>query len=60
MRKYRLYIFLILIISMFWVLLEWLRPAKFNWEPTLINTDKNPYGTFIFFNETQKILGEDI
>ncbi len=59
MRKYRLYIFLILIISMLWVLLEWLRPVKFNWEPTLINTDKNPYGTYIFFNETQKILGEE-
>ncbi|MHC1777897.1 MAG: DUF4350 domain-containing protein [Lentimicrobium sp.] len=59
MRKYRMYIFMILIISMFWMLLEWLRPVKFNWEPSLINTDKNPYGTYIFFSETKEILGED-
>jgi len=59
MRKYRLHIMMILIISLLWILFEWLKPVPFNWEPTLINTDKNPYGTYIFFNETKEILGEN-
>jgi len=56
MRKYAFHIILLLVLSILWILFEIFKPTPISWEPTLINTDKNPYGTYILFNEAGSIF----
>lgn len=61
MRKYTFHIVLIALLSALWIVFEVFKPTPVNWEPTLINTDKNPYGTYIVFQEAKALFpGENI
>ncbi len=56
MKKYTYHILLIVILSIPLILFEWLKPVPLNWNPTLINSDKNPYGTYILFHESGSLF----
>ncbi len=61
MRKYAFHITLIAVLSILWILFEIFKPTPVSWEPTLINTDKNPYGTYILFQQAASLFpGEKI
>ena len=56
MRKYAFHITLIAVLSILWILFEVFKPTPLSWEPTLINTDKNPYGTYIVFQQAASLF----
>ena len=56
MKKYRLNILLIVVLLIIWTIYQVFKPNPVNWEPTLINTDKNPYGTYILFHEAASLF----
>ena len=56
MRKYTFHIILIVSLSILWIVFEWLKPVPIDWTPTLINTDKIPYGTYILFHESKSLF----
>lgn len=56
MRKYAFHITLIAVLSILWILFEVFRPTPISWEPTLINSDKNPYGTYIVFQQAASLF----
>ena len=56
MRKYKYHIAIIILLSVLLIVFEWLKPVPLNWEPTLINTDKKPYGSYILFHEAKSLF----
>ena len=56
MRKYTYHIAIIILLSILLIVFEWLKPVPLNWEPTLINSDKNPYGSYILFHEAKSLF----
>ncbi len=56
MRKYIFHIILVTILSILLIVFEWLKPVPLNWDQTLINSDKNPYGSYIIFHESQSLF----
>jgi len=56
MRKYTYHIAIIIVLSILLTVFEWLKPVPLNWEPTLINSDKNPYGSYILFQEAKSLF----
>lgn len=56
MRKYTYHIAVIITLSILLSVFEWLKPIPLNWEPTLINSDKNPYGCYIIFQEAKSLF----
>jgi len=61
MRKYTFNITLIVMLLIAWTLFQIFKPTPVNWNPTLINTDKNPYGTYILFKEATALFpGQNI
>ncbi|WP_035561491.1 DUF4350 domain-containing protein [Hymenobacter sp. IS2118] len=42
-----------------YVALEYYRPKPINWQPTLINKDKIPYGTYVLYDQLPRLLGTD-
>jgi len=56
MRKYTYHIAVIIALSIVLIVFNWLKPVPINWEPTLINTDKNPYGSYILFSEAESLF----
>jgi hypothetical protein len=56
MRKYTFHIAFIAVLSILWILFEVFKPTPVSWEPSLINTDKNPYGTYILFHEAASLF----
>ena len=56
MRKYIYHIILIIALSIILIVFEWLKPVPLNWDPTLINSDKNPYGSYILFHEAKAVF----
>jgi hypothetical protein len=59
MRKYAFHIALIAVLSILWILFEVFKPTPVSWEPTLINTDKNPYGTYIVFQQAASLFPDE-
>jgi hypothetical protein len=53
----RWYVVLILLIVAAYLYAEYKRPPVINWTPTLVNTDKIPYGTYILYEQLQDMLG---
>jgi hypothetical protein len=58
MSKYKYHIILIITLSILLIVFDWLKPDPLNWQPTLINSDKSPYGSYILFNETNSLFPE--
>lgn len=56
MRKYTLNIVIIALLLIVWLLFQLFKPTPVNWQPTLINTDKNPYGAYILYHEANSLF----
>ena len=53
----RWYVVLILLIIAAYLYAEYKRPPVINWTPTLVNTDKIPYGTYILYEQLEGMIG---
>lgn len=60
MKKYLAPVLLIVLLSAIWTVFEIMRPKEFSWMHTYINTDKNPYGCYIFYHETAKLHDQSL
>lgn len=49
-KKIKIYVIFIALLCLGLVFVEMNRKQEVNWEPTFINSDKNPYGTYICYN----------
>ncbi len=56
MKKYKLPILFLSFVVVIWIVIEVLRPQPLSWDPTFINTDKNPYGTYIVYENLESIF----
>lgn len=56
MRKYRLHFLVLALLLLVTALYEWQKPVPVNWNPTLINSDKNPFGTYILYQELNQVF----
>lgn len=56
---FRLYLLGIALLFAGYVVVEYNRPKPVDWEPTYINKDKIPYGTFVLFDQLPRLLGTD-
>ena len=56
MRKLPWYMILIVLFLGLYSLALYMKPVKTDWTPTLVNKDKIPYGTYVFFHELNHIF----
>jgi hypothetical protein len=56
---FRLYLAGVALLFVAYIVVEYNRPKPVNWEPTYINKDKIPYGTFVLFDQLPRLLGTD-
>ncbi|WP_151085722.1 DUF4350 domain-containing protein [Hymenobacter baengnokdamensis] len=57
MTHFRLYLLGLLLLFGAFVALEYYRPRPLNWQPTLSNKDKIPYGTYALYDVLPQLLG---
>lgn len=57
-KKIRKYMILIALLFLGLIFVEMNRKEPLNWEPTFINTDKNPYGTYICYDLLKDVFPE--
>jgi hypothetical protein len=56
MKKYTIHIILFSLLVLMLALIELFKPVKHSWIPTLINSDKDPYGAYILYKELPSIF----
>ncbi|HEX8328241.1 MAG TPA: DUF4350 domain-containing protein [Hymenobacter sp.] len=56
---FRWYVVGLLALFSGYVALEYYRPKPVDWRPTLINTHKIPYGTYVLYDQLPRLLGND-
>lgn len=56
MRKERLLYFLLGILFLIYVMVEYYKPKPLNWTVTYAQTDKNPYGGYIFYDRLDDVF----
>ena len=59
MTTFRWYLLGLLVLFGGYVALEYYRPKPLDWRPTLRNTDKIPYGTYVLFDGLPQVLATD-
>jgi hypothetical protein len=58
-NSFRLYLLGLLVLFGAYVALEYYRPKPLDWNPTLSNADKIPYGTYALYDVLPQLLGTD-
>ena len=56
MKGYKLFIFVGLLLLVLYIVAEINRPQPINWKVTLSKNDRNPYGSYILYEELNKIF----
>ena len=58
MKAYRRFIFAFVIVLALYIAAELNRPTPVNWSVTLSKEDKNPFGSYIFYNQLHDLFQE--
>lgn len=58
MKKYTIHIILFSLLVLMLALIELFKPVTHNWIPTLINSDKDPYGAYVLYKELPSVFPE--
>ncbi|EHQ28305.1 hypothetical protein [Mucilaginibacter paludis] len=56
MKSLKLYIIIAGVLMVFYLLAQYNQPQALNWDQTLSNTDKIPFGTYILYNQITDIF----
>jgi len=58
-KRGKLYIALVIIAVISIVVIENSKPQEINWFPSYVKKHKIPYGTFVFYEQLERLFGED-
>ena len=56
MKKNKTFIFILIVLLALYVAAQLTQPKDFDWTPTLANNDKNPFGSYILYNQLKQVF----